>query len=212
MTRLNGFNRIAPLYDGIKRLVFFSSIRKSKTHFLSRVPSTGDVLILGGGSGEILNPLLETCPAVRVWYIDASSSMLDLARGGLSQHQVDQVIFIHGTQNSIPSGAQFSAVITQFYLDLFPDEDLRAICDTLNTHLAKGGVWLASDFVDGGKAWQRLLLAAMYRFFIAASNITAMKLPAWELCLDACGLSRLARATFYRGFIISSVYKKAGDI
>ena len=50
---LNQFDLVAPFYDALSRLVFGDQIVKSQTHFLHQVQKDDQVLILGGGTGQI---------------------------------------------------------------------------------------------------------------------------------------------------------------
>ncbi len=84
------------------------------------------LLILGGGSGWILESINALSFDGEVWYIEASSEMIRLA----SKRQLDfKVHFIHGTEENIPQEVVFDAVITNFYLDLFPDERLPLVLE-----------------------------------------------------------------------------------
>lgn len=208
MTKLDGFNRVAHTYDYLKRFVFGSAIFQSEARFLKELPASGNVLILGGGSGEILGRLMREYPAVKVWYVDASSAMLRRARKNVSVEDLTRIEFVHGTEKSIPSAVVFDAVVTHFFLDLFSEVQLAKICERIGRQLSNGGIWLVSDFVKSGRIWHRLLLWLMYRFFRATSGIDARTLPRWEDLLAGPGLDRMAYAEFYGGFIRSSVFRK----
>lgn len=212
MTRLDGFNRVVRIYDYLKRFVFGSAIFQSEARFLKELPPSGSVLILGGGSGEILVPLMREYPAVRIWYVDASSAMLRRARKNVSAGDLTRIEFIHGTEQSIPSTVVFDAVVTHFFLDLFSEARLAGICERVSRQLRNGGIWLVSDFVKSGHIRHRLLLWLMYRFFGATSGIEAKGLPPWERFLAAQGMDRKACAKFYGGFIRSSVFKKTASL
>ncbi len=54
---MNGFNRIAGVYDFLAKLVFGKHIRRSQEHFLKMVIQQNKVLVLGGGSGWILESI-----------------------------------------------------------------------------------------------------------------------------------------------------------
>lgn len=208
MTRLDGFNNIAHAYDYLKRFVFGSEILRSENRFLTELPAAGNILVLGGGSGEILDTLLKHSPARRIWYVDASSVMLRRASRNVAVEDRARVEFVHGTEASIPPTVMFDGAVTHFFLDLFTPEQLSRICDRIDRQLASGGIWLVSDFVPSDRAWHRVLLWLMYRFFGATSGITARKLPNWQDQLSALALARVAEAAFYGGFIQSTVYRK----
>ena len=208
---LNGFNRIARHYDRLKRLVFGRAIYQSQIFFLSSVPNGGKVLFPGGGTGEILPLLKEQNDGIEIWFIEASSEMLRMAMKRLPPESGGKIRFVHGTESDLPEGVWFDAVITNFFLDLFPDSKVTRICAQLAARLRPGGVWVASDFVDGKKAWQRILLALMYRFFQRTSHVEARQLPVWGDALQEAGMEEISSAFFYRGFIKSVLYRKKPD-
>jgi ubiquinone/menaquinone biosynthesis C-methylase UbiE len=209
-SRLDTFNRVAPYYASLKRFVFGSAVDESQAAFLSKLPP-GRILILGGGSGELLQSVFRHSPDCEIWYVEASSVMLARAVDNVPSDKRAFVHFIHGTEDALPRDARFDALITNFFLDLFPEEVVLGIARKLSTHLTKSGVWLVSDFVDQGKAWQRVLLWTMYRFFVATCGIDARKLPAWQTQIHTSGFEETESASFYNGFIKSAVFIKQRD-
>lgn len=205
---LDRFNWIARYYDRLARMVFGHAIYDSQVAFLGWVPAGGRVLVAGGGSGALLPPLLAANPECSICYVDASSEMLSLAAGRVSADQMSGISFIHGTEKDIPEGIEFETVITNFFLDVFPEDDAARVSAKLSQRLRPGGLWLVSDFVDGGKWWQRCLLWTMYRFFSATGTVAASQLPSWQHHLEDAGLSEAISRPFYGGFIKSVVYRK----
>lgn len=205
---LDRFNWIAPHYDVMSRLVFGRAIFSSQVWALKSIPPDSAVLVLGGGSGAILPVLNRISPACRIWYIEASSEMLARARATVEDAAKDNIVFIHGTENAIPDALRFDAIVTNFLLDLFPEGDVWAICRTLYEKLKREGIWLASDFVDGGRWWQRAMLWLMYRFFLVTCNIKASRLPEWQHQIRSVGMVEIDSENFYCRFIKSVVYKK----
>src|SRR5687768_6901835 len=158
MNALDGFNAVSGYYDTLKRMVFGNAIRKSQLQFLPRVSQATNILILGGGTGEMLVPLVEMNPASRIWYVEASSKMLLMAAKRMTTDQKFNVRFIHGTQEDVPPDILFDGIITNFFLDLFDETAVLAMAHNLRNRMAKGGAWLVSDFVETGVWWQRFLL------------------------------------------------------
>lgn len=206
--RLNTFNRVAPFYDALKRVAFGKAIDKSQACFLDRLPPDGNLLILGGGSGEILRLSRQFNSGCRIWYVEASSRMLSMAAERVPPDEWASVTFIHGTEKSIPAGTRFDAVITNFFLDLFPDDKLVSICRMIHSMLQPQGTWLISDFVDGGKWWQKVLLKSMYSFFSTTCGIEATVLPSWEKQVLLAGMAEKDCKLFYGAFIKSGLYIK----
>lgn len=207
MNALNGFNLVTPVYDSLKRLVFGSAIYRSAIQFLEEIPAGASVLVIGGGTGEVLTALTESDPSCKVWFIEASSEMLRRAQRRVS-HLPNRIDFIHGTERDIPEGMRFDAILVSFFLDVFPDEELPAMCSHLALVLNPDGVWLVSDFVDSGKRGHRWLLAVMYSLFNRVSDVSAKSLPLWQKHIRRTGWQEAASRLFYAGFIKSAVYRK----
>ena len=207
---LNGFDGVAPVYDSLKRLVFGNAIYRSAIRFLEEIPEGGNVLIIGGGTGEVLVALKESNPSCRIWFIEASSEMLRRAQKRVS-HLSSEIVFIHGTEGDIPKEIHFNAILVSFFLDVFPDEELPPLCRDLALALDPEGVLLVSDFVNSGKRWQRHLLAVMYSFFKRVSELKVKSLPLWQKHIESAGWKETASTMFYGGFIKSAVYRKSSQ-
>src|SRR4051812_19943989 len=115
---MNGFDRLAPVYDKLAGLVFGKAIVDAQLIFLDEVRAGDRVLILGGGTGWVLKELLRRQPACEVWYVDSSQRMIELATRNCGNPS--NVHFVLGTELSIPT-MLFDVVIMNFFLDLFSD-------------------------------------------------------------------------------------------
>ena len=204
-SRLNGFDAVAGIYDGLARLVYGKSIRAAQLHFLHVISPDAKVLILGGGTGWLLRELLVRNPGCSVWYVEASAWMVAATREKVTGES--RVIFIHGTEEDVPAEVVFDVVITNFFLDLFTLPSLLRVVKRLRKPLRAGGYWLAADFVDTGKFWQRGLLRVMFLFFRFAARIESRELANWQGALSMCGIKETDVKYFYGGFIRSGVYR-----
>lgn len=208
MRSLNSFNKVAGIYDALARVVFGKSLDKAQRFYLESIPPHSKVLIIGGGTGQLLRVLLDLNPSCEVWYIEASSSMIARSRKKITDAQGNRVHFIHGTQQNIPDGLLYDAVITYFFLDLFTAPALDDVIGSIQPHLQHHVVWLVCDFVNGGKWWQRLLLRMMYLFFRVTCSLDTRRLPPWQLKLSIHGLVEVKAASFFGSFIRSAVLVK----
>lgn len=203
---LNGFDMIAPLYDGLSGFVFRNSIRNAQLNFLEEIPKEGNVLILGGGTGWLLSEFLNLNPHCCVWYIEASQKMLEITRKKVVIPPTICLHYIHGTEADIPPEVRFNAIITNFYFDLFSCSSLYGVLQHVAKKILPDGVLLVSDFIRNNVWWQRLLLTIMYRFFRATCGIESTHLPDWENQLKNFGFKEGKSTLFYDGFIKSAVY------
>lgn len=218
------FDTIAPVYDLLARLVFGKSIVRAQTFFLDTIPPGARVLIIGGGTGWILTKLLQKKTVVRIDYVEASIGMINLARqkyrnfkkkGAASHSPI--VDFIHGTEQNLPSEAQYDVVITFFVLDMYHNEALRKMTQKLYGKLISGGSWLFADFKINQKRhgaaifwrkWHQALVNLMFLFFRLTCNLQNRKLPDYDHAFSQLPLAREKTKTFFRQLIVSEVYRK----
>jgi tRNA (cmo5U34)-methyltransferase len=199
MATLNGFDKISVVYDSLARIIYGKSIQQSQVYFLDRIPPHASVLILGGGTGWILEKINEVQPSVKIDYIEASSKMLRLARDKNQHH--NNIQYIHGTEQDVTALPLYDVIITNFFLDLFPDKKLSSVVRLILSKLKHDGCWIVTDFVNERKWWQRVLLSVMYVFFKITTGIEASTLPDWNQVLTSSALEPTEVKTFYHGFI-----------
>jgi ubiquinone/menaquinone biosynthesis C-methylase UbiE len=209
---LDRFNWIAKYYDLLSGFVFGKAISRSQLCFLNSIPPRSTILILGGGTGSILKPLLDLNPSCKILYIEASGKMISLAKRRLGRPNFERIRFIHGTESAIPAEMDFDVIITNFFLDIFSEAEVLRVAASLYKKLRTHGFWYVSDFVDEGKWWQKGVLCLMYRFFGETGSIDAMQLPGWQRILKSVGLRAVQDKDFYGAFIKSIVYKKTDSI
>lgn len=199
-----GFDRLAPVYTGLTKLVFGNSLDEAQEYFLKILKPADRVLILGGGSGKFLKSLLKLHPHISIDYIDISPRMIALAQRKTVPSA--NVNFIVGTEQDIPN-THYSVVITNFYLDLFSDQTLKSIIEKIKSHLQPKAAWLATDFVCE-KWWHKLMLWVMYRFFNVTTGIEARQLPDWQQHLARAIGGNPIQRKFYQGFITTAVFTR----
>ncbi|HET9054496.1 MAG TPA: class I SAM-dependent methyltransferase, partial [Cyclobacteriaceae bacterium] len=191
----------APVYACLSRIVFGKTIERAQHHFLNLIKPHDQVLILGGGSGDLLRTLLKLQPHITVDYIDISPRMIALAKQ--KTPETAPVNFIVGSADNIPG--TYSVVITNFYLDLFSTETLKRIIGKIKCHVQPDGRWLVTDFVSE-KWWHKLMLWLMYRFFRIATGIEAKRLPEWQTLNDP-QILEIESVKFYGSFIKSAMFR-----
>ncbi|ALI99650.1 class I SAM-dependent methyltransferase [Rufibacter tibetensis] len=208
------FNLISPVYDALAKLVYGKSQQRAQAHFLSCIPAGARVLILGGGSGWILNQVLQHSTPAHVLFLEASSKMLEKAKGNvLPTASKTTVEFRLGTEASLSSSEMFHVVLTPFVLDLFTPQQAYAMMQRLDQALFPTGLWLHTDFYLSPsplrKIWQKPLLWGMYWFFGLVSGILGKTLPPFESLFQKLGYKPQQEAFFYGKFIRAQVLQKA---
>ena len=205
-----GFDRVAPFYDSLARLVFGDALQRAQLAALAGLPpGRPRVLIIGGGSGWVLGEVLQRRPDARVLYLEASAMMLAKSRATLLQtapQHAGQVEFRLGTERDLRPDESFDVIITFFFLDLFEPNRLQAILSALNRVRRPGAPWLLADFRPDQTLWQRLLLRTMYRFFRLTTGISGRDMPDLHPELRDLGLQLQQQRLFFRGMVEASVF------
>lgn len=203
------FNGIAPIYDALAFAVFGQRLQRAQAVFLDRISADASVLIVGGGTGWLLEEVLRTGQPKRVLYLEASAQMLALASRRMVQHAVlGSVEFRVGTETSLKSDERFDVILTPFVLDLFTEKTLRLqfIPQLLNV-LTPGGLWIITDFVRPNSGWQKALLWTMIRFFQLTARVEIKALANWQQLLAGTGLTRVEQQTQVGGMVSAEVWK-----
>lgn len=203
---MSNFNRIASSYDFLARLVFGKNMVDVQEYSLKEIKDGDRILILGGGTGWILNSINENCPPGEIWYVDISDKMIKYAKSKV----VDKINihFIHGTIEDIAEVEKFDVVITNFFLDVFSEKQLESLIPKTMERIKPDGLWLCSDFIATGKFGHQLMLSLMYLFFKLTVNLRNKKLPNWEAQLCKSGLVLLKEKEFLKGFMKATVFRK----
>ena len=209
MTR-NNFNQIAAFYDPLAHLIFGNAITGSQSYFLKEIPPGSEVLVMGGGAGQVLKSLDQLNLSLNVTYIEQSSRMLQLSKEK-GPFQNLAVEFIHGTEWNIPDH-KFDVVITAFFLDVFNKDRLPAVIEKISDHLRPGAIWLMTDFIKTDKLWQKALVKLMYLFFRLFAGLEGTELLDFQQYIQRLGLEKEKWKFFFKGMIISSVFREPEQI
>lgn len=204
----NNFDWIAPVYDSLSRIVFGRRLQRAQTLFLDQISSGASVLLLGGGTGELLVAILTQQPDCHVTYLEPSARMVALAtRRVLRLARPAGVTFRVGDETTLHSDEQFDVIITPFVLDLFTEETLQnSLVPRLRQTLKPGGIWLVTDFVNTDVWWQQALLWSMIHFFRLTTGIEARRLADWQQLLSRAGLTRQRQKSVVWGMVSSDVW------
>ncbi|MEO6524157.1 MAG: methyltransferase domain-containing protein [Mucilaginibacter sp.] len=203
----SNYDNSAAFYDQLSRMVFGKALIKAQSHLLKQVPPNASVLIVGGGTGWILEELSNIhYSGLDITYVEISSRMTALAKK--RNTGINKVTFINDAiENTSPETA-YDVVITPFLLDSFTEDTLEKAFAHMHQQLKPKGLWLCTDFQLTGKLWQTLLLKSMYFFFRILCGIETMSLPKIDHQFYKHGYKVLSIKSFYGEFIISTRYQK----
>lgn len=203
----SNYDNSAPFYDQLSRVVYGKTLIKAQLYLLKLVPPNSSVLIVGGGTGWILEELSTIhYSGLDITYVEISSRMTAIARQ--KNTGINKITFINDAVENTPIGQIYDVIITPFLLDSFTEETLEITFSHMHAQLKPKGLWLCSDFQLTGSLWQKLLLKTMYLFFKVLCGIETSRLPDIENQFLKRGYQRLSAQTFFGDFMISTEYQK----
>jgi SAM-dependent methyltransferase len=218
----NNYDRIANYYDRIHHLFYGQSEINAQVELLGYIRPGDRLLILGGGTGWILEKIAAIFPAgLRITYIESSERMMELTKKrnwgqnevGLIISTVEEWMGDGGARVEGKGGdeAEYDCILTGFFFDNFKEVHAAEIVRRVTPFLKKGGYWLEADFYyprGRGKLWQAVLLHAMYFSARLICGVEAKRLPDMERIFSEEGYRSLYTTFHYQRFIRSVVYRK----
>lgn len=202
----NNYDNAASFYDRLSLLVFGNTLVKAQVYLLKFIPPSSRVLIVGGGTGWILEELTKVHPQdLHITYVELSAKMLSRTRKRTIAD--NEVRFIHSAIEDVRFFQKFDVIITPFLFDSFSEPTLEEIFAYLHQQLKPGGLWLYADFKKTNVWWQQVVLKTMLVFFKLICNIEAGKLPDVERQFALRNYTKTEEESFFDGFIVATVYQ-----
>jgi len=201
------YNNSAWFYDQLSRLVYGRTLIKAQVYLLQYVPQNAGVLIVGGGTGEILEELTKIHPAgLQITYVEIAENMM--ARSKKRNTGNNQVVFINDAVENISLTGGFDVVITPFLFDNFKEPTALKMFNHIHQLIEPSGTWLYTDFQLTGKWWQSVLLRTMQLFFKLICGVESSKLPDMTGRFRESGYGIMEEKTFWGEFVVSRAYRK----
>ena len=201
------YNHTAWFYDALAQVVFGQAQVKAQNHFLQQIPAGSHILIVGGGTGQILEALTRLHPAsLYITYVEIADRMVALSR---KRHTgQNMVTYVTADIMTYTCPQPVDVIITAFLFDNFSEANLKKAFAHLHQQLKPGGLWLNTDFQLTGPLWQKVLLKSMYTFFKLLKAVDVMQLPDTTALFVAPQYEALGLKLFYGKFILSGIYRK----
>jgi len=194
-----------------------NKLQRCRTAFLDRVGNAQNALIVGEGNGRFLVECRRKLPTARITVVDASARMLAAARARLEHSGLDSrgVQFIHtDTLCWKPDCASHDLVVTHFFLDCFPHQQLEQVVANIARSAAPGAAWLLADFQVPALGLSRIralaIHASMYAFFRVATRLPARRLVPPDGFLTARNFVLHEQRTSEWGLLRSDLWKHTG--
>jgi ubiquinone/menaquinone biosynthesis C-methylase UbiE len=206
------YDLVAGVYDKLANLFPGDVLQKAQSFYLGKIPQRANILVVGGGTGRILEDITNIYPqGLSIDYVDISIRMIAKAKKRYTGN--NKLTFIHQSITDFSKDVQYDVIITAFLLDNFSEATMQKVFVFLHQKLKHGGLWLYTDFQIKSKHpwWQKAVLFIMYSFFRIVCNIEAKQLPDVASSFNTYNYQFIESQTFFHQFIIASVYKKLKD-
>jgi ubiquinone/menaquinone biosynthesis C-methylase UbiE len=208
------FDRIAPHYRWLEAITFGNALQRARVFAIGKIASPRRAIIVGEGNGRFLREFVRAHPRTEIDCLDASDRMLEKARARLDSSSAQSRGRIRFLPQDIvswsPEKGAYDLLVTHFFLDCFPPNDVKVIVDKLAGFAAADAVWLLADFAipDRGfkRAHARAWLGAMYGFFRLTAGITANRLVDASFYLEANDFVCARRSVWRLGLLKSEIW------
>jgi len=158
------YNNSAWYYDSLSRLVYGRALIKAQIYYLKLIPQRSTILIVGGGTGWILEEITALIPAgLKITYVEVAAKMMALSKKRSTGN--NDVLFINAAIENSYLTEKFDVIITPFLLDNFTNKNLHIVFDNVYNLLGPDGIWLNISFRNTKNWWQQVLLTIMFLFF-----------------------------------------------
>jgi tRNA (cmo5U34)-methyltransferase len=211
-----GFDLLSPFYDASVRLFFGRSLWKAQSYFLSQLPRAKHTLIIGGGTGKILEEMMHIDISDAYCYADISAQMIRLTELRISKRSPESlspVTFITGTVDDVPSSFSFDLIVTPYLLDMIPHSELLTEMKKMDRLLSDNGKWLFTDFNYPKEkkvmsSISKLVVKALYVPFMLFAGIRNSSLPDFSSAFSSLGYKAEKEKYLLGGMLVTRVYVK----
>lgn len=207
---INNYDNLARHYDFLSRLVFSKSQVNAQVNQLAFIANNSSILIVGGGTGWILEEIVKIHPkGLKITYVEISSKMIDLSKARNCGN--NEVLLINSSIEEFDDEQYFDCILTPFLFDNFSAERCGKVFQKLNFMLNNKGLWLLVDFTahsSRGVWWKKLFLYVMYKFFSVLSHVEAKALVNMIPFFENAEYKIVEERFYYSQFIQAIVFQK----
>ena len=204
------FDRLAPFYRMMERITAGSKLQRCRLTFLGEIPVPRHLLLAGEGHGRFLPECVKRFPKAKIVVVDSSQRMLEIAAAQANSRRVEFVLADLPEWQGPPG--EFDLIVTHFFLDCFPPDELAAVVRKLSELAAPQADWLLADFEiapTGPARWRsRLIVASLYRFFRLVTGLKADVLTPPDRDLKKAGFTRHRRIAREWGLLKSEWWRR----
>lgn len=201
-----GFNLLAPIYDGVVFLFFGKSFSRLQQQLFSDLASAEKCLIIGGGSGEVLENAILQNLASEYYYAELSDKMIKKTKSRISRLNKSYSIAFSNDWTDWDKES-FDFIILPFVLDCYSETELQSLISDLVSCLSPKGKILFIDFNQEAEFGYEAhfakagFISLLYAFFNLTTGISAQKLPAFNRLFRTHGLITEKQILIKKGWI-----------
>ncbi len=189
------YGRVAKSYQFLSRTIFGNALVDAQRKTLANLSYPCDLLMIGGGDGEILKYLSDFEGILD--FVEISEKMTQEAQSKtiLPVNWHVQDIF------SFKTDRKYDVIFMPFILDNFTTKQCCELIAHLKPMLKIVGQAIIVDFTEKPTLWQKALLFGMYSFFRLIASVKTTKMPDIEQVMAIHNLQKTLETKSFRGFI-----------
>jgi ubiquinone/menaquinone biosynthesis C-methylase UbiE len=197
------YNRIASFYDFLSFIFFGNKLIISQSRFFKFIKEGDKVLILGGGTGKLLESIPAKC---HITFIDSSAKMLEQAR---LRKTKSKVVFYQLRFEEYVAEEKFDHCICPYFLDLFLPNELPSVISRIKSFVKDGSFLHVSDFNPHYTTKYNIaLMWCMLKFFKITTSLKPKKYNGlFELLSSDAHLNLKDEASWRTSFVHSKIYQ-----
>jgi ubiquinone/menaquinone biosynthesis C-methylase UbiE len=189
------YGKVAQSYQFLSRMVFGNALLNAQRKALRNLSFPCNMLMIGGGDGEILKHLSDFEGVLD--YVEISSEMV-----GVAQSKTNFAVNWHVQDIfSFKTDRKYDVIFMPFLLDNFTTKQCSELIAYLKPMLKNGGQAIVVDFTEKPNLWQKVLLFGMYTFFGLIAQVEINKMPEIEQTMAIHKLQKTLETKSFRGFI-----------
>lgn len=197
------YNKISHHYDRLAKLVFGNKQELAKKANIELTRHAQKILIVGGGTGRILEYIADVNNKTTVDFVELSNRMV-----GYANKRKIQGLNVSFFPMDIEefNGSGYDIIITNFFFDQLTEERSFRILKQLKGKLSHNGLVLFSDFLNPADAKNKAIHAIMKMYFRLTINLRVNRYPDYEKVFQLADFNRISSGLIGDN-IIAQVYK-----
>lgn len=190
--------------------MFFKSQVNAQIDQLKFIPKGSTILLVGGGTGWILEEIAKFIPiGLSIIYVELSAKMIALSK--VRNFGRNKVEFVNAGIEEFETDIKFDVILTPFLFDNFSQNRIMLVFNKLDVQLKNNGLWFLVDFSltgQNGKWWKLILLKSVYLFFRILGIIEAKSLIETDSYFIEERYEKLEEKHYYGTLIKGIIYQK----